>query len=103
MTKEQLEKESSNSVQNLNRLSEEVPDDQKDNMQKTLSSSQLQDMFKETMESDNSKSGEKVTFVDDEDEEANHEEVVAEEKKQQDDEIDEREEESDEQEPPMKD
>jgi hypothetical protein len=38
MTKEELEKESSNSVANLERLSEEL-DNEKDTMQKTLSSS----------------------------------------------------------------
>lgn len=118
MTKEQLEKESSNSVSSLNRLSEEL-DNEKDSMQKTLSSSQLQEMFKQTMSDAPEQQAEeqvdeptkdsedfekeKVTFVDDEEddeEEANHESILLEDNKE--DEIDEREEESDEEEPPSK-
>ena len=110
MTKEELEKESSNSVSSLQKLSDDL-DNEKDTMQKTLSSSQLQDMFKSagleenkdeapTKESDEAKSSEeKVTFVDDEDDEDKEKKSVP---PPEDDDVDEREEESDEEEPPMK-
>lgn len=50
MTKEQLEQESSNSVQNLNRPN--GPDEGKPDMQKTLSSSQLMGLILSNPEAD---------------------------------------------------
>ena len=111
MTKDELEKESSNSVSSLQKLSEvDDLDNEKDTMQKTLSSSQLQDMFKEagleeskdetpTKDSDEAKtSDQKVTFVDDEEDDEDKDKKIP----PPEDDVDEREEESDEEEPPMK-
>jgi hypothetical protein len=50
ITKEDLEKESSNSVSNLHRHSDENLDNETDAMQKTMSSNQLQEMFKHNVE-----------------------------------------------------
>ena len=50
MSKEELEKGSSNSVDNLQRLEFDAGETEKDNMQKTLSSTQLQEMFKSSFE-----------------------------------------------------